>query len=56
MSVVVFFFSSFGACHLFEKIQFVNCLVVTELDLTQEGMCEFEVNCTKELMRKLINS
>lgn len=41
---------------IYEKIQFVNCLVATELDLTQEGVCEFEVNCTKELMRKLMNS
>ena len=36
-------------------ITFENCLIVSDLDLTAEGQCTFEVACSESTLKMLLN-
>ena len=36
-----------------ETLTFNNCLLVSDLDLTDSGACKFEIQCSKQMMNKL---
>ena len=38
-----------------ENIRFSHCLLASDLDMTEGGTCTFEVECSPEMMKKLLS-
>ena len=38
---------------IYEKLVFTNCLLDSDLDLTNGGQCRFELQCTQAMINKL---
>lgn len=38
---------------VYESVRFDRCLLVSDLDLTDEGQCTFEIQCSENMLRKL---